>query len=375
MPKLHGQGFNFCRNVADMFVYLNYYNSHEKGPRFCIIEASGTILDNRDVSVCNKIRIVREFMPIELMEQVTKPSDIPMALQWATKLGFTDVVKALLEKPFLMQVDDIAHHCQIAVREAMYDHNATILDLLINMPFPLGPSNMKVYKGFSLEFACSNGDVEETKRLLSEPIWEDKHGILVNLLQTACETRHSEIVKLLVPPPPKTKLSEQRSRDIPVIDLCSPSTSPRPDLPKFGKHVPKRSFATRRKSRTKHTYKVGRRECKRLLELCAEPKEIRLAIVRSVRNTLVREFGSPTCNKVILGMRFTDIATIADYMKSVHKISNLIKGARDILILFYKDRLINPFVDNKFADDLLDDDVQVSDWTVHDLAMFVCRHL
>jgi len=200
MPELQSRGFHFCHSSSDMFDYVYHCNIGNANARFCIVDASGIVLDGGRESVCSKIHIIREFMPIDLVAEVTKPSDIPAALEWATKLGFTDVVRALLEKPFFTEVADIMLHCNSATWAAMYNHHSTILELLINMPFPLGPSNMKVYKGRSLEYACMKGDIAETKRLLSEFIWEDKHCMLVNLLQSACETGQSEIVKLFADP-------------------------------------------------------------------------------------------------------------------------------------------------------------------------------
>jgi len=62
-------GFHFCKNLKDV---SNYY-SFTKDYRFCIVEAFGDVIDEKDKSVTNHIKIVEEISKEKIYEILNQP--------------------------------------------------------------------------------------------------------------------------------------------------------------------------------------------------------------------------------------------------------------------------------------------------------------
>ena len=58
-------GFHFCRNVADV---LNYYNGHDC--RYAVVEALGKVVDSKNKSVTDRIRIVLELSRADVLKEM-----------------------------------------------------------------------------------------------------------------------------------------------------------------------------------------------------------------------------------------------------------------------------------------------------------------
>lgn len=59
-PLLCMKGFHFCQNVNDVFMYYSKFS------RMCEVEAIGEIITEKNKSVTNKIKILREIVGKEL---------------------------------------------------------------------------------------------------------------------------------------------------------------------------------------------------------------------------------------------------------------------------------------------------------------------
>ena len=58
-------GFHFCRKMADV---LNYYNGHNC--RYAVIEALGKVVDSKNKSVTDRIRIVLELSRADVLKEM-----------------------------------------------------------------------------------------------------------------------------------------------------------------------------------------------------------------------------------------------------------------------------------------------------------------
>ena len=69
--KPFSHGFHFCRNAADV---LNYYG-HESC-RYAEVEVIGKLVNENDISVTNKLRIVRELTWAEMLEAMYRQEGV-----------------------------------------------------------------------------------------------------------------------------------------------------------------------------------------------------------------------------------------------------------------------------------------------------------